>query len=245
MSGSEPTQREINPLMTTESSTTITRSGSCSVDFGHTGFTNATLITHQTRLKRHDRQNADGRSRRIDGPKSDKADFLELRGNDVLVERLHDVFVGPGMKRARDVGDIVFGGAEHHLGRIATGHAAEIAQEFVSIHDRHIPIEQDGVGQAALADFQRLLAVLGFDDLEIKALQDSPRDLPYDTRVIDNQTCSHLSLCFLQSREGHFHSTAFASLAALRRHHVRNDFEDAIDVENDHELAIEAMDTAG
>ena len=56
MSGSEPTQREINPRMTTESSTTMTRSGSSSVDFGAKGFTNATLITHQTRLKRHDKQ---------------------------------------------------------------------------------------------------------------------------------------------------------------------------------------------
>src|SRR5438105_12563972 len=101
--------------------------------------------------------NADGRSRRIDGRRSDKADFLELRGNDVLVERLHDVFVGPGMKRARDVGDIVFGGTEHQLGRIATRHAAEIAQEFVSLHDRHVPIEQDGVWRAALTYLHGLL----------------------------------------------------------------------------------------
>jgi hypothetical protein len=59
MSGSEPIQREINPLMTTESSTTMTRNGSCRVEVGAEGFTNARLITHQ-RLKRHDRRNADG-----------------------------------------------------------------------------------------------------------------------------------------------------------------------------------------
>jgi hypothetical protein len=51
MSGSEPTQRDIIPLMTTESSTTITRSGSCWVEFGATELVNATLITHQ--LERH------------------------------------------------------------------------------------------------------------------------------------------------------------------------------------------------
>ena len=54
MSGSDAIQREINPLMTTESSTTITRSGSCRVEFGVEELVNATLITHQTRLKRHD-----------------------------------------------------------------------------------------------------------------------------------------------------------------------------------------------
>jgi hypothetical protein len=37
--------------MTTESSTTITRSGSCWVEFGATELVNATLITHQ--LERH------------------------------------------------------------------------------------------------------------------------------------------------------------------------------------------------
>jgi hypothetical protein len=47
ISGSEPTQRDIIPLMTTESSTTITRSGSCCAEFGTTELGNATLITHQ------------------------------------------------------------------------------------------------------------------------------------------------------------------------------------------------------
>jgi len=32
------------------------------------------------------------------------------------------------------------------------------------------------IGQSALADFQRLLAILGFDDLEIQAFQDAPCD---------------------------------------------------------------------
>src|SRR6266478_2171101 len=93
MSGSEATQREISPLITTESSTTITRSGSCR--------------------------------------------------DDIFVERFHDVFVGARMKRARDVGDIVLGGAEHHLGRIAAGQAAQIAEELVAVHHRHVPVKQD------------------------------------------------------------------------------------------------------
>jgi hypothetical protein len=48
MSGSDSIQREINPLITTESSTTITRSGSCRVEFEVEELANATLINHQT-----------------------------------------------------------------------------------------------------------------------------------------------------------------------------------------------------
>jgi hypothetical protein len=53
MSGSDPTQREISPLITTESSTTITRNGSCRVEIGVEQLVNATFIVHQARLKRH------------------------------------------------------------------------------------------------------------------------------------------------------------------------------------------------
>src|SRR4051812_9734976 len=117
MSGSAPIQREIIPRITTESSTTITRSLSCRIGTGAGELVNATLITSPgTRLKRHNYQDdAEGRwaagpkhfsfahdlranalrpSRGIVLQRSDQADFLELRGDDVLVERLHDVFVG-------------------------------------------------------------------------------------------------------------------------------------------------------
>jgi hypothetical protein len=48
--------------MTTESSTTITRSGSCCVEFEVEELANATLIDHQVRLKAALRDNAEGRS---------------------------------------------------------------------------------------------------------------------------------------------------------------------------------------
>jgi hypothetical protein len=51
MSGSDAIQRDINPLITTESSTTITRNGSCRHEAGVEELVNATLITHQVRLK--------------------------------------------------------------------------------------------------------------------------------------------------------------------------------------------------
>src|SRR5262249_45543530 len=98
------------------------------------------------------------------------------------------------MQCARDMRDIVLGGAEDHLGLIASRHAAQISKELVAVHDRHVPIEQDRLGQTTLARLQRLLAVLGFDDVEIQAFQNTPRDLSDDARVIDYQTCSHFSL---------------------------------------------------
>src|SRR5947208_641144 len=66
--------------------------------------------------------------------------------------------------------------------------------------------------------------------------------------TLESSTTRHvliLSLCFFQSREGHYHCNAVRPLAVSGRNHVRDDFKDAIDVENDHELAVEAMDTAG
>src|SRR6266576_2994483 len=124
-------------------------------------------------------------------PKFDQTNFLELRRDDVLVERLHDVFVGAAMHGARDMVDVVLSGAEHHLGLIAAGHATQIAEEFIAVHHRHVPVEQDRLGQATLADLERLLAILGFDDLEIQTFQDPPCDLSNHARVIDYQTCSH------------------------------------------------------
>jgi hypothetical protein len=47
MSGSAPIQREISPRMTTESSTTMTRKGSCLVEAETCELANATLILHQ------------------------------------------------------------------------------------------------------------------------------------------------------------------------------------------------------
>jgi hypothetical protein len=46
MSGSDAIQREIRPLITTESSTTISRNGSCLIEVA-LGTVNVTLITHQ------------------------------------------------------------------------------------------------------------------------------------------------------------------------------------------------------
>src|SRR5207253_6531037 len=131
----------------------------------------------------------------------DQSDFMKFRGDDLLVNRLHDVLVGAGVQRTRDMGDIVLGGAEHHLGHIAARHPAQIAQEFIAVHHRHVPVEQHGIGQSVLAGFQCLLAVFGLDDLEIQPFQDPPCDFSDDARVIDNQTCLHFQPLLLSGPE--------------------------------------------
>src|SRR5712692_1930365 len=109
------------------------------------------------------------------------------------------------MYGARDMVDPVFGGAEHHLGLVAAGHAAQIAKEIVTVHDWHVPVEQDRLGQFALADLERLLAVLGFDDVEAHLFQDTSCYFPDDARVIHHQTCSHLTV---SSQHGHCECSA-------------------------------------
>src|ERR1700738_2529850 len=68
------------------------------------------------------------------GWRREQTDFLEFRRDDVLVERLHDVFIGAGIERARDMVNSVFSGAEHHLGLVAAGQATQISQEFMAVH---------------------------------------------------------------------------------------------------------------
>src|SRR6202142_1734088 len=68
--------------------------------------------------------------------------------------------------------------------------------------------------------------------------------------TLESSTTRHVlifSLCFFQIPNGTFpFPTVGARLPpVLCRQHVRHDFEDAIDVEDDHELAVEAMDAAG
>src|SRR5260370_27087498 len=128
------------------------------------------LNTHDLNLKKLIKTLRNGET----GRRREQTDFLEFRRDDVLVEWLHDVFVGAGIERARDMVDSVFSGAEHHLGLVTAGQAAQIAKEFVAVHHRHVPVEQDRLGQSALANLKRLLAVLGFDALEIHLFQNTP-----------------------------------------------------------------------
>ena len=53
--------------------------------------------------------------------RSDQPDFLELGLHDLLVEWLHNVFVGAGMQSARDMRHVIFRGAKHHFRAIPPG----------------------------------------------------------------------------------------------------------------------------
>src|SRR6266508_1113081 len=128
------------------------------------------------------------------GDRSDQPDLLELRLDDVLVERLHDVLIGPGMQRAGDVSDIILGRAEHHLRPISIRQPAQHPEELVAVHLRHVPVEQNGLRHLSPADVERLLAVLGFENLELEPFENSPRHLSDDARIVNNQTGLHHNL---------------------------------------------------
>ena len=51
-------------------------------------------------------------------------------------------------------------------------------------------------GSAALAGLERLLTVLSFEDLEVEAFQDPARNLADDAGIINDETSSHVNLCF-------------------------------------------------
>src|SRR2546423_6139034 len=186
-SASASIQRANRPRTTTASSTTITRIDSGPSVAREDGWAMAMVIAEcTTRLTRQE----SGRANR----RSDQADFLELGLDDIPVERLHDVLVRPRMQRARDVGDVVLGGAEHHLGPIAMRHPAQRTQEFVAVLLRHVPIEKHRVGHVAVAGFKRLLAALALRNLEFESFENSPRHLADDAGIINDQTGLHRSL---------------------------------------------------
>src|SRR5258708_5947878 len=118
MPGSSPSQRATRPRTTTLSSTTITRIACCGPARAETaGIAKLIGLLEgcPAGLPRPGCRWSNVRG----GPKrgrSDEPDLLELGLDDFLVERLHDVFIGTGVKRARNVADVVLGGAEHHLG---------------------------------------------------------------------------------------------------------------------------------
>src|SRR5450631_4226581 len=181
-SGSASTQRVNSPRTTKASSTIMTRTRRAMAAVGACGATARVMAL--CGVGRSCRKNALRR-------RSKQPDFLELGFDDILVERLHDVFVGAGMQRACDVGYIVLGGAEHHFGSVAAGEPAQHAQEFVAVHLRHVPVEQDRLGELALADIERLFAVLGFQDLEFEPFENSPRHLANKAGVVHDQTSFH------------------------------------------------------
>src|SRR5215472_11878942 len=171
-SGSDSTQRANSPRTTAASSTSMTRmrrlTAFAAEDDGET-----TRLIGRTDSTDHCGQGAAM-------PQSDEPDFLEFRLDDLLVERLHDVFVGTGVQCTRDMRYVVLGGAEHHFRSVAAGQPAKRTQKLVAVHLRHVPVEQDRFRQLSPASFERLLAVFGLDDLEIESFQDAARHLAND-----------------------------------------------------------------
>src|SRR5215217_1234894 len=168
-SGSASIQRETSPRTTTASSTIITRSASGTG--GGAGARVAATLMPGTRLRDATNPTED---------RSNQADFLEFGLNDFLVERLHDVFVRARTERPRDVRDIILGGAEHVYKHIAAGETAHRLEKVIAVHHRHVPVEQDRVGQCAAALLQRLLAVFCLRNLEVEPFENTPRHLADD-----------------------------------------------------------------
>src|SRR5262245_48445117 len=96
------------------------------------------------------------------------------------------------------MGNVVLGGAEHHLRTVAVRHPAQQPQELVAVHLRHVPVEQHRIRHLGAADFERPLAVLGLGNLEIEPFENSPCHLANDARIVNDQTGLHRFLSLLR-----------------------------------------------
>src|SRR6185369_5017836 len=76
---------------------------------------------------------------------SARADSLKFAFKRFAIKWLHDIFVSARLDRGANMGDAVFGGAEHHLGARRDAALTERLQELHTAHHRHVPIEQDDV----------------------------------------------------------------------------------------------------
>jgi len=127
MSGSAPIQREIIP-----GSRRVVHHHHAKLAFsgrdGAGNLINATLITSQKRLKRHNytKNNADGHSAAGSRTQESISRLPELRGDDVLVNGFM-MYSWRRMQRARNMCDVVFS-VQNTTWRIAAGHAAQIAE---------------------------------------------------------------------------------------------------------------------
>ena len=101
--------------------------------------------------------------------------------------------VAPASSARHDLLLGVLGRAEDHLRLVAARHLAELGQELEAAHDRHVPVEQDQLGERLLAVLERLSAVLGLGDLEVHAFEDLLGDLADERAVIHDQ---RLSSCY-------------------------------------------------
>src|SRR5215216_5192599 len=113
--------------------------------------------------------------------------LLELGSENALIERLHDILVRTGLQRARDMVQAVLRRAEDDIRSLALRCAAQLLEEAVAVHDRHVPVEEDHVRHLGLAGLQARLPVPGFGDPKDEALDDFAGYLADHAGVINDQ----------------------------------------------------------
>ncbi len=183
------------------------------------------------RIANADTQTADG---------SDQPDFLELGFDDFLVERLHDVFVGARVQRARDMGDVVLGGAEHHLGPVAVA-----ASGAASAGTRSRPSSACSSRAAPRPASCRGSTSSACSPSSASAISNSSpsrmrRATLRMTLELSTTRQVFIDLTPLPADRAHCHHR-FTSLPSHAASALRADVEHAIDVEHDQELAVEPM----
>src|SRR5690606_5518017 len=99
-----------------------------------------------------------------------------------------------------DLSDVVLGDAEYNLRRGAADISAQQHEEFQTAHDRHLRVEEDGIGHLLPALVESLLPILGLFDNVVHILKDTPRYFADDTGIIDDETGLHSKDPFFSGR---------------------------------------------
>jgi hypothetical protein len=88
-------------------------------------------------------------------------------------------------------------GGDHHDRHRAPGRVGpDGGDELQPVHDRHVPVDADEVGQpAAVEDVEALAAVTGLLDLVAETFEDAGDDPAHRAGVVDHQ-CTHVQFPF-------------------------------------------------
>ena len=88
-------------------------------------------------------------------------------------------------------GHIILGRAEHDDRPVPGILTAQGLDEIQAVHNRHIPVQQDGVGHVLPALLKRFRAVAGFNTREFQLFQNAPGDFPDNARIVNDETGLH------------------------------------------------------
>ncbi len=94
-----------------------------------------------------------------------------------LGERLHQILVGTGRKSLLNLFNGGLGGDHHDLDMGEQDIRADCTEQFVPVHDGHVPVNKHEVDVFSMVKaFDSLLAITGFENVKLKLPEQLAQD---------------------------------------------------------------------